>query len=93
MEVARWTLEGDINPTGPNRLRVPNVTYVRTLMGFFCVAVVIDALAGSIVSRIVGRSLRTNLVLGALERALFGHDHDRNLARHSDHEARHFAIR
>jgi len=47
-----------------------NFTFVATLAGFVTVAFVIDAFARRIVGWRVSRSMRTELVLYALERAL-----------------------
>ena len=79
----------------PNRLWVADLTYVATWRGFTYVAFVIDAYARRIVGWRATTSLRTDLVLDALEQAL----HDRRpagldgLIHHSDRGGQYLAIR
>lgn len=54
----------------PNQLSVADFTYVATCSGFVYVAFVIDVFARRIIGWRVGRSMRTELVLDALEQAL-----------------------
>ena len=56
----------------PNRLWVAGLTFVATWSGFAYVAFVVDVFARLIVGWRVSRSLRTALVLDALEQALVG---------------------
>ena len=55
----------------PNQLWVADLTYVVTWRGFVYVAFVIDAFARRIVGWRVATTLRTELVLDALEQALY----------------------
>jgi transposase InsO family protein len=57
--------------TRPNQLWVADITYVATWAGFVYVAFVIDVFARRIVGWRVGSSLHTDLVLDALEQALW----------------------
>ena len=54
----------------PNQLWVADITFVATWSGFVYVAFVIDVFARRIVGWRVSRSLKTELVLDALEQAL-----------------------
>ena len=60
----------DFTATRPNQLWLADLTYVATRRGFVYVALVIDAFARCIVGWRVAGSLRTDLVLDALEQAL-----------------------
>ena len=55
----------------PNQLWVADITFVATWAGFVYVAFVIDVFARRIVGWRVANSLRTDLVLDALEQALW----------------------
>jgi transposase InsO family protein len=55
----------------PNQLWVADFTYVATLAGFVYVAFVIDVFSRRIIGWRVGRSMRADLVLDALEQALW----------------------
>jgi transposase InsO family protein len=57
--------------TRPNPLWVADFTYVATWAGFVYVAFVIDVYARRIIGWRVARSMRTDLVLDALEQALW----------------------
>ncbi len=70
--------------SGPNVLWVSDITCVRTVAGFVYVAFVIDVDARRIVVWQVSNSLRSNLVLDALEQALHARERDRGLTLHSD---------
>ena len=55
----------------PNQLWVADITFVATWTGFVYVAFIIDVFARRIVGWRVSRSLHTELVLDALEQALW----------------------
>ncbi|WP_162231659.1 DDE-type integrase/transposase/recombinase [Allosalinactinospora lopnorensis] len=58
---------------GPNRLWVANLTYVRTWSGWAYVAFVLDVYSRMIVGWQLASHMRTELVLDALEQALWAH--------------------
>jgi putative transposase len=58
--------------TRPNELWVADFTYVATWAGFVYVAFIIDVFSRRIIGWRVARSMRTELVLDALEQALSG---------------------
>ena len=79
----------------PNQLWLSDFTYVATWAGFVYVAFVIDAYARRIVGWRVSSTPRTDLVLDALEQALYerrrSHGHD--LIHHSDRGVQYLSIR
>ena len=80
--------------TRPNQLWVADLTYVATWSGFVYVALVIDAFSRFLVGWQASRSLRTDLVLDALEMAIWrrrgGLD---GLVHHSDRGSQYLSIR
>src|SRR5438132_5865011 len=78
-------VERDFRAAVPNRLWVADLTYVRTWSGFAYVAFIIDACSRYIVGWHASRSLRTDLVLTALEQALWARKGSfEGLVHHSD---------
>lgn len=88
-------VDRDFTASRPNQLWVSDITYVATWRGFVYVAFVIDAFARRIVGWRASTSLRTDLVLDALEQALY----DRRestlgpLVHHSDRGSQYLSIR
>ena len=64
-------LERDFNPSAPNRTWVADFTYVSTWSGMVYVAFVIDAYSRRILGWRAATSMRTALVLDALEQAIW----------------------
>ena len=79
--------------TRPNQLWVADITFVATWSGFVYVAFVIDVFARRIVGWRVSRSLKTALVLDALEQALWSRTHIEGLVHHSDRGCQYLSIR
>jgi len=79
--------------TRPNQLWVADITYVATWAGFVYVAFVIDVYARYIVGWRVSRSLHTELVLDALEQALWSRTGTKDLIHHSDRGSQYLSIR
>ena len=77
----------------PNQLWVADITFVATWSGFVYVAFVVDVFARRIVGWRVSRSLRTDLVLDALEQALWSRKHVDGLIHHSDRGSQYLSIR
>jgi putative transposase len=69
---------------GPDRLWVADITYVPTGAGFLYVAVVLDAFSRRIVGWSMADHLRTELVLDALEMALWHRRPEPGVVHHSD---------
>ena len=68
----------------PNHLWLADFTYVATWRGFVYVAFVIDAFSRRIVGWRAHTTMRTDLVLDALEQALHDRETDGQLVHHSD---------
>ena len=68
---ARDLVRRDFAPLAPDRLWVADITYVSTWSGWVYVAFVIDAYARRIIGWRCGSSMSTQLVLDALEQAVW----------------------
>jgi transposase InsO family protein len=79
--------------TRPNQLWVADITYVATWRGVVYVAFVIDVFARMIVGWRVWNSLKTDLVLDALEQALYARTGTQGLIHHSDRGSQYLSIR
>jgi len=77
----------------PNQLWVADFTYVATWVGFVYVAFVIDVFARRIVGWRVARSMRAELVLDALEQALWSRSGTKGVVHHSDRGSQYLSIR
>jgi len=77
----------------PNQLWVADITFVATWRGVVYVAFVIDVFARCIVGWRVWNSLKTDLVLDALEQALFTRTGTKGLVHHSDRGCQYLSIR
>jgi putative transposase len=87
-------VQRDFHPAAPNRLWVADLTYVRTWAGFAYVAFIIDAYSRAIIGWHVSRSLHTDLVLTALEQALWTRRGPlTGLVHHSDRGVQYRSIR
>ena len=87
----------DFSPLAPDRLWVADITYVSTWSGWVYVAFVIDAYARRIIGWRCGSTMSTQLVLDALEQAVWtrqrqGHSLDSVVA-HTDRGSQYTAIR
>jgi len=79
--------------TRPNQLWVADFTYVATWAGFVYVAFVTDVFARSIVGWRVADSMRAELVLDALDQALWARTRPEGLIHHSDKGSQYLSIR
>jgi putative transposase len=86
-------VERAFTATAPNRLWVADITYVATWRGPVFVAFVIDVYSRMIVGWRVWNSLKTDLVLDALEQALYARDVSERLVHHSDRGSQYLSIR
>ena len=77
----------------PNQLWVADITHVATWSGFVYVAFVIDVFSRFIVGWRVANTLRTELVLDALEQALWSRSDTEGLIHHSDRGSQYLSIR
>lgn len=79
--------------TRPNQLWVADFTYVATWSGFAYVAFVTDVFARRIVGWRVSNSMRTDLVLDALEQAIWSRKGTEGVIHHSDKGTQYLSIR
>ena len=79
--------------TRPNQLWVADITLVSTWSGFAYVAFVLDVFARRIVGWRVARSMKTDLVMDALEQALWARGRNEGLVHHSDRGSQYLSLR
>jgi len=79
--------------THPNELWVADFTYVATWSGFVYVALVIDVFARRIIGWRVARSMSAELVLDALEQAIWSRSGIHGVVHHSDRGSQYLSIR
>ena len=77
---------------GPDRLYVADITYVPTWAGFLYLAVVLDAWSRRIVGWAMANHLRTELVLEALNMAVWRRRPPTDVIHHSDHGCQYTSI-
>ena len=83
-ERPRDLVQRDFHASRLNELWVADFTYVATWRGFVYVAFVIDGFSRRLVGWHAAASMRNDLVLDALEQALFDRETDAGLVHHSD---------
>jgi putative transposase len=79
--------------TRPDQLWVADITYVATWRGFAFVAFIVDVFSRRIVGWRVSTSLRTDLVLDALEQSIHARGRSGDLIHHSDRGTQYLSIR
>jgi transposase InsO family protein len=79
--------------TRPNQLWVADFTYVATWAGFVYTAFVIDVYARRIIGWRVARSMSAELVLDALEQAIWSRSGIDGVVQHSDRGSQYLSIR
>jgi len=77
-------VQRDFTASRPNQLWVADITYVATWSGFVYVAFVIDVFSRFIVGWRVLKHMQADLVLDALEQALWLRGKPRGVTHHSD---------
>ena len=94
---ARDLVRRDFAPLAPDRLWVADITYVSTWSGWVYVAFVIDAYARRIIGWRCGTSMSTQLVLDALEQAVWTRQREGrsldSVVAHTDRGSQYTAIR
>ncbi len=83
----------EFTATRPNELWVADFTYVATWSGVVYVAFVIDVYARFIVGWRVSQSMRADLVLDALEQALWSRRDSEGVIHHSDRGSQYLSLR
>lgn len=86
-------VEREFKATRPNQLWVADFTYVATWQGMVYAAFVIDVYSRKIVGWRVSSSMKTDLVLDALEQALYAREETDGLVHHSDRGVQYLSIR
>jgi transposase InsO family protein len=86
-------VQRDFSAAAPNQLWVADFTYVATWRGFVYVAFVIDVFSRRIVGWRAHTTMRTDLVLDALEQALHDRALDGRLVVHTDQGSQYLAMR
>jgi putative transposase len=86
-------VERCFNASAPNALWVADISYVATWRGLVYVAFVIDVFSRMIVGWRVWSLLKTDLVLDALEQALYARTGTEGLIHHSDRGSQYLSIR
>ena len=89
----QFLVQREFTASRPNQLRVADITYGATWRGIVYVAFVVDVSARYIVGCCVWNSLKTGLMLGALEQALYARTGTTGLVHHSDHGSQYLSIR
>lgn len=77
----------------PNQLWVADITYVATWSGFVYVAFVVDVFSRYIVGWRVLKHMQTELILDALEQALWCRGKPKGVIHHSDRGSQYLSIR
>lgn len=95
---AKDLVRRNFNPLAPNKLWVADFTYVSTLAGWVYVAFVIDAYARRILGWKVSTSMTTDLVLDAINQAIFTRKREgvkdfSGLIHHNDAGAQYTSVR
>ena len=78
--------------TAPDRLWVADITYLPTWQGFLYLAVVLDACTRRIVGWSMADHLRAELVVDALDMALWNRRPTTGLVHHSDHGSQYTSL-
>ena len=86
-------VERNFTAERPNQLWVADFTYVATWSGFVYTAFVIDVFARRIIGWRVAKSMHTELVLDALEQAIWSRCPAPGVIHHSDHGTQYLSIR
>jgi putative transposase len=84
-QVSDDLVQRQFNATEPNALWIADITYLPTWQGFLYLAVIIDTYSRRVVGWSMANHLRTELVLDALEMALWNRRPGPGLIHHSDH--------
>jgi putative transposase len=85
-------LERQFVAEAPNTKWTADITYVPTWCGFLYLAVVLDVFSRQIVGWAMADHLRTELVLSALDMALWNRRPDPGVIHHSDHGCQYTSI-
>ena len=82
----------DFHPSGPDRVWVSDITYVRTWEGWLYLAVILDAFSRRVVGWALADHLRTELATDALQMALANRRPAPGLVHHSDRGGQYLSV-
>ncbi len=82
----------NFTPEAPDRLWVADITYVRTWEGWFYLSFVLDAYSRRIVGWSMSNNLRTELVLEAVNMAIYTRRPSPGLIHHSDRGSQYTSV-
>jgi putative transposase len=82
----------NFTPEAPDRLWVADITYVRTWEGWLYLSFVLDAYSRRIVGWSMSNNLRTELVLGAVNMAIYTRRPSPGLIHHSDRGSQYTSV-
>lgn len=85
-------VQRNFSAAAPNQLWVADITYVPTWQGFLYLAVVLDACSRRVVGWAMAAHMRAELVLDALEMALWNRQPDPGVIHHSDHGSQYTSL-
>jgi len=77
-------LARDLKVSGLNQLWVADITYIRLLLEFVYLAVILDAFSRRVIGWALGRTLEADLAVSALRMAIAGGRVEPGLVHHSD---------
>jgi putative transposase len=77
-------VERNFTPTGPDRLWVADITYIRTWEGWLYLSFVLDTYSRKVVGWSMANNLRAEFVLDALNMAIYTRRPQPGLIHHSD---------
>jgi putative transposase len=82
----------NFNPQAPNRLWVADITYVRTWEGWLYLSFVLDTYSRRVVGWSMANNLRTELVLDAVNMAIYTRRPTPGLIHHSDRGSQYTSV-
>lgn len=85
-------VERQFTPAAPDRLWVADITYLRSWEGWLYLAFVLDAYSRRVVGWSMANSLRSEIVIDALNMALWRREPDPGLIHHSDHGSQYASV-
>jgi putative transposase len=85
-------VERNFHAEAPNRLWLADLTYVPTLAGFLFVAVVLDAFSRRVIGWAMSAQPTMQLVIEALEMAIWNRRADPGVIHHSDHGSQYTSL-
>ena len=92
-EVAPDLVQRTFVASAPNRVWIADITYVPTRReGFLYLAVILDAFSRRVVGWTMAEHLRAELVVGALEMAVWNRRPSQGVIHHSDHGSQYTSL-